>query len=194
MVRFTVVFALVAPLLLTPAASAQDLSKCSEAKGVTSERRAEHHSLTYGSRDMPVQLDCKDLHFMANFVETLHDKNLVIARGDVVFDSGGTRITADRMEFNTRTETGTFYNAYGTASLAGRRDQSTAGTEAADAVFWGEEIHKIGPKKYRLVRGNFTTCVQPTPRWDIGSRSITINLDDYALLRNSVFRVKGVPV
>ena len=181
-------------LFLASTASAQDLSNCSVAKGISSERRGDNHTLTYGSRDIPVQLDCKEMQFMANFVETFDDKNLVIAQGDVVFDAGGTRISADRMEFNLKTKTGTFYNAAGTASMGARPAQSIVGTQAPDAYFWGDEIHKLGPKKYKLVRGNFTTCVQPTPRWDIGSSSITINLDDYALLRNSVFRVKGVPM
>ena len=36
--------------------------------------------------------------------------------------------------------------------------------------------------------------MQPTPRWEIVSGSVTLNLDDYALLSNSIFRVKGVPV
>lgn len=194
MLRFTFLLTFSAPLLLTPSVYAQDLANCSVAKGITNESRGENHSLTYGSPDIPVQLDCKDMQFMANFVETFHDKNLVVAQGDVVFQSGGTRISADRMEFNLKSRTGTFYNASGTASMPGRADQGMVGTQGADAYFWGDEIHKLGPKKYRLVRGNFTTCVQPTPRWDIGSGSITINLDDYALLRNSVFRVKGVPV
>ena len=175
-------------------ASAQDFSNCSVAKGLRSERRGEGHTLFYGSRDIPVQIDCKDMQFMADFIETFNDKNLGVAQGNVVFESGGTRIAADRMEFNFKTKTGVFYKASGTASMAGRADQSTFGTQPPDAYFWGEEIHKLGPKKYRLVRGNFTTCVQPTPRWDIGSGAVTINLDDYALLRNSVFRVKGVPL
>src|SRR5688572_19170712 len=183
MLRRTCLLAFFALVCLAPAASAQDMSNCSVAKGMRTERRGEGHSLTYGSRDVPVQLDCKDMQFMANFVETFHDKDLVIAQGNVVFEAGGTRISADRLEFNIKTRTGTFYKATGTASLGNRADQSP-GTQGADAVFWGDEIHKIGPKKYRLVRGNFTTCVQPTPRWDIGSGSITINLDDYALLRS----------
>ena len=36
--------------------------------------------------------------------------------------------------------------------------------------------------------------MQPTPRWEIVSGSATINLDDYAMLRNAVMRVKDVPV
>src|SRR5688572_13702183 len=194
MLRRTCLLAFFALVCLAPAASAQDMSNCSVAKGMRTERRGEGHSLTYGSQDIPVQLDCKDMQFMANFVETFEDKDLVIAQGDVVFESSGTRISADRMEFNMKTRTGTFYNASGIAAAPGASEPGMAELGAADAYFWGDEIHKLGPKKYRLVRGNFTTCVQPTPRWDIGSGAITINLDDYALLTNSVFRVKGVPV
>jgi hypothetical protein len=197
MLRSVRVLALSAPLLLcfwASNASAQDFSNCNVAKGLRSERRGEGHTLFYGSRDIPVQIDCKDMQFMADFIETFNDKNLAVAQGNVMFESGGTRIAADRMEFNFKTKTGVFYNASGTASMAGRADESMFGTQPPDAYFWGEEIHKLGPKKYRLVRGNFTTCVQPTPRWDIGSSSVTINLDDYALLRNSIFRVKSVPV
>jgi LPS-assembly protein len=36
--------------------------------------------------------------------------------------------------------------------------------------------------------------VQPTPRWDVVTGSATIQLEDYAMLRNAVIRVKDVPV
>jgi LPS-assembly protein len=194
MLRTSLLTAFSILVLVTSMASAQDMSNCSLAQGLRSEQRGENHRLVYGSRDHPVQLDCKDMQFMATFLEIFNDKNLAIAQGDVVFEASGTRIYAERLEFNLKTKTGTFYNASGTASMGNRPQQSMFGTQPADAMFWGEEIHKLGPKKYKLVRGNFTTCVQPTPRWDIGSDAITINLDDYALLTNSVFRVKGVPV
>jgi LPS-assembly protein len=80
------------------------------------------------------------------------------------------------------------------ASLGERVDRSMFGTQEPDAMFRGREIHKLGPKKYKIVDGAFSTCVQPTPRWEVVSGSATINLDDYALLKNSVFRVKGVPL
>ena len=60
--------------------------------------------------------------------------------------------------------------------------------------FYGETIEKLGPRRYRLTRGGFTTCVQPTPRWEVTSGSVTLNLDDYAIARSTVLRVKGVPV
>ena len=41
------------------------------------------------------------------------------------------------------------------------------GTQEPDAYFCGETIEKLGPKTYRITKGGFTTCVQPTPRWEI---------------------------
>ena len=66
-----------------------------------------------------------------------------------------------------------FYNAFGTASLGERVERSFFGTQEPDAMFRGREIHKIGPKKYRIVDGAFTTCVQPTPRWEMVSGTAT---------------------
>ena len=36
--------------------------------------------------------------------------------------------------------------------------------------------------------------MQPAPRWDMAANSITLHLDDYAFLKNAVFRVKNVPL
>ena len=157
-------------------------------------RENQNHSLFMGDVTVPVQIDCDEMQFFADRMEIFHDTDLVMASGHVVFVSGGNRISAERMEFNTRTRTGTFYNADGTATLGDRVDRSMFGTQEPDAYFWGEELQKLGPKKYKITRGGFTTCVQPTPRWAMGSRSITLNLDDYALLTNAVFKVKGVPL
>jgi lipopolysaccharide assembly outer membrane protein LptD (OstA) len=63
-----------------------------------------------------------------------------------------------------------------------------------DVYFYGETIEKIAEDKYRIRHGGFTSCVQPTPRWEVVTRSATINLGDYAVLRNAVMRVKDVPI
>ena len=41
-------------------------------------------------------------------------------------------------------------------------------------------IEKLPKRKYRITKGAFTTCVQPTPRWELTSGSVDITLDDYA--------------
>ncbi|CAN5381548.1 hypothetical protein BH23ACI1_BH23ACI1_02110 [soil metagenome] len=147
-----------------------------------------------GTPDATWQIDCDEMQFFADAMDVYPDQSRIEATGHVLFVSAGNRISAERMEFNTATRTGTFYNASGTISLGDRVDRSLFGTQEPDAYFYGEEVQKLGPKRYRLVRGGFTTCVQPTPRWELVSGSATINLDQYALLRNTVFRVKGVPL
>jgi lipopolysaccharide assembly outer membrane protein LptD (OstA) len=118
------------------------------------------------------------------------------ARGNVLLATATARLSAESVVFNTKSGTGTFYTASGLASLGDRANQekSMFGTLEPDIYFWGERIEKIGPDKYRLHKGGFTTCVQPSPRWDVVSGSATINLGDYAILRNAVMRVKDVPI
>jgi LPS-assembly protein len=118
------------------------------------------------------------------------------AIGNVVFSTPTARIAADSVTFNTKTGLGTFQNANGIAQLGERgvRNESMFGTLEPDVYFYGESIEKIGPDKYRLKKGGFTTCVQPTARWEIVSTSATLNLDDYAMLKNAVVEVKNVPV
>ncbi len=154
----------------------------------------ENHYILEGTIDAPVQINCDEMQLFADHIESFQNEGRVIATGNVLYVSGGNRINAERLEFNTKTRNGTFYMANGTAVLRDKAEPGLFGTQEPDLMFRADEIHKIGPKTYRLVRGNFTTCVQPTPRWELQSRSITLRLDDYALLKNAIFRVKQVPM
>jgi lipopolysaccharide assembly outer membrane protein LptD (OstA) len=120
----------------------------------------------------------------------------LIADGNVVFQTPTAQIAADSVAFNTKTSTGTFTNASGMASLGerGERNRSMFGTLEPDVYFRGATIEKIAADKYRITRGSFTTCVQPTPRWEIVSGTATLRLDHYVMLRNAVVEVKDVPV
>ena len=119
-----------------------------------------------------------------------------VATGNVLLVSKTARLSAERVEFNTKTGRGTFHTASGLASLGPRAllDKSMFGTLEPDIYFYGKTIEKIGEDKFVITDGWFTTCVQPTPRWQIVTGKATINLDDYAMLRNAVVRVKDVPV
>jgi LPS-assembly protein len=185
-------------------ASAQEISGCNkvsllqggEMQSITRDHdgKPERIMVLTGCNSIPVRLDCDQSQFQAEYVEVFQDRNLIVATRNVLFVSTTSRITADRMEFDTRTKTGVFFNAFGQALLGESFERSMFGTQEPEAMFRGREIHKIGPKKYRVVDGAFTTCVQPTPRWELVSGVATVSLDDYALLRNTVLRVKGVPL
>jgi LPS-assembly protein len=187
---FRIVPLIAGMLMAAAAASAQQLSGCEFSKQWTIERISTNHWKLNGA----VEVQCRDSKFYADHVEFFTDTNKLLASGNVVFTSGGSRIAADNMEFDTQKRTGVFYNASGTASLGERADRSMFGTQEPDAYFYGEKLEKLGEDKYRITKGGFTTCVQPTPRWEITSSSVVLNLNDYAVVRNSVLKVKGVPV
>ncbi len=202
--RFSLALICSSALLLAAAspARAQELSGChlvqsqSAQKEVTKdESGAEHtHSVLIGSVTAPVQIDCEDMQFFADHMEIYHEQNRVIGVGHVLFKSGNSQIYAERVEFDTKTRTGTFHDAAGSASLGERVERSFFGTQEPDAYFWGKAIEKLGAKKYRITQGGFTTCVQATPRWEVASGSGTVVLEDHALLKNSLLKVKGVPL
>ena len=132
--------------------------------------------------------------FFADEVDYYLDTNRLVARGNVVFSDAEGRIAANEVDFNAATGTGTFKDASGSMRISSGVDLSDFAGQDPDVYFYGETIERLGPRRYRLTRGAFTTCVQPTPRWELTSKTATINLDDYAYARNMVLKVKGVPV
>ena len=81
-----------------------------------------------------VSVECNDMQFFADEAEIFNDADRVNASGNVLFVTNNNRISADRMEFNTRTRTGTFFVASGIASLENRGiDRSLFGTQEPDA-------------------------------------------------------------
>lgn len=175
-------------------ARAQDLAGCETSKQWRMEQISENHFKLIGA----VEVKCGEQSFSADELEFFTDTDRLIATGNVVFTSGDNRIAADRLEYFTNTKTGVFYNATGTASLQGEgsepREREQFGTQEPDVYFYGEKLEKIGERKYKISKGGFTTCVQPSPRWQLTSGTVLLNLDHYAILTNSLFKVKGVPV
>ena len=144
-----------------------------------------------------------DTKIYADDVMMYTGENKAIATGNVVMAQGDNRISAEHAEFNTETGLGTFFNATGFSTVKPPKTQpSRSGAMAPPPVvgqetvviFFGEKIEKIGPKKYRITNGGFSTCVQPTPRWDLHAGTVLLNVDHYTMLTNAVLRVKGVPM
>jgi LPS-assembly protein len=181
---------------LVPASSAaQGFGDCQRTTQWTIDRVNADHVKLIGQ----VEIDCGEQSFAADEVELFSDTHRLIATGNVVFTSGKNRIAADRLDYNTQTKTGVFTNATGTAVIkdtkAGPPDpRSQFGTQEPDIYFYGKTLEKVGQEKYKITSGGFTTCVQPTPRWQLTSGTVLLNLDSYAFLTNSLFKVKGVPL
>jgi len=137
--------------------------------------------------------------FFADEADYYIDENRLVAKGNVVFADTNGRIAAEEVAFNMNDGTGTFKNASGSMGLGNAaRSTSTIGAfpggQDPDVYFYGDVIEKLAARKYRVHKGAFTTCVQPTPRWQMTTSSAIINLDDYAFARSTVLKVKGFPV
>jgi LPS-assembly protein len=148
-----------------------------------------------------VELVTGDMTIYADDAWYYTDEHRFVATGNVVFAQGQNRITAEKAEFDTNTRLGTFYTAWGVAPVkpppqrsGGFAPPQLSGNQEATVIFFGETIKKVGPKKYEILKGGFTTCLQPTPRWDLLADKITLNIDHYTLMRDAVLSVKGVPM
>ena len=102
------------------------------------------------------------------------------AEGNVILDSGTTRMTAEKVEYNLETETGVFYQARGYAEPS--------------FFFEAAEVRKVDKDRYLLVDATFTTCTQPVPYWSLRVSRGTIHLNNYAYLHQVSFRADRVPI
>jgi LPS-assembly protein len=150
-----------------------------------------------------VELTMDDTTLFADEAWYFAEEKRAVAAGNVTYIQGNNRISADRAEMDTETRLGVFYNAFGLASIQPQRPSAPpiGGFVApqltgqdTDVIFFGETVEKIGPKKYKIRNGGFTTCVQPSPRWNLHAGEVVLNIDSYTLLKNAVFNVKDVPL
>ncbi|MGE3956772.1 MAG: LPS-assembly protein LptD [Vicinamibacterales bacterium] len=202
MLRLILSLAVLTASLAMPApASAQQVSVpgFDRLAAYTYEKVGDKHYVFKGS----VELEKGDSSIYADSVEYFEDEERVIAIGNVVVTQGQNRIAADRADFNTRTQLGTFRQASGIATVRqGRQAAPIAGGIAVpqmvgqenDVYYFGETVEKLGPKKYKITNGGFSTCVQPTPRWDLTADTIILSIDHYTLLKQALLNVKGVPM
>jgi len=127
-----------------------------------------------------VDIHYGDLRLQADSVRYLPATKDCYAEGNVILDSGSTRITARRVEYNLDTEMGTFYDARGYAEPS--------------FYFEASQVQKIEEDRYLIVDARFTTCTQPIPYWSFKVARGTIHLDNYAYLHHVSFRVEKMPI
>lgn len=206
MVRVILYFCVVCLFVAAPAAARQEadpppaagqqpsglsiLAAALEARGGLQEVSANHWRIV-NRVDIPIG---QGIRIFADEVDLFLDTGQLVAQGNVSFTNPEGLVSAERLEYNFDDGTATFDQAVGIVSLGPLADRAAFGNQDPDVYFYGDKIEKLGPKKYRITRGGFSTCVQPTPRWEVTSKSIVINLDDYAMARATTLRVKGVPL
>jgi len=140
-----------------------------------------------------VEMTQGNMKFYADRVEYHVATRRMVATGNVLLIEPDHQIAADKADFDPNTRLGTFYNARGFAKLGTSPEVVTSGPIDPDVQFYGETLEKVSDDTYVITNGGFTSCVQASPRWQMTSGSLRLRVDHYALLRNMMLKVKGVP-
>ncbi len=103
------------------------------------------------------------------------------AKGNVVMTAEqGTRFQADSAQFNMKAEKGRLFNVAG---------------KLGDLYYiTGEEVTKLSKNHYTAQDATLTTCTGEIPDWRIDVADADMILDDRALFKGGVFRIKGIPI
>ena len=135
---------------------------------------------------------CEDMHLESRSRWKVFERPSVGATGTCCSSRPPTALPPIGWSSTPRTRTGMFYNAAGTVTLRENRGRrQTVRHAGTGAMFRGEEIHKLGPDTYKIVKRPLHDLRAADPALGDGRRSVTLKLDDHALLKNAVLRVKG---
>jgi LPS-assembly protein len=127
-----------------------------------------------------VEVHYKTIKLFADRIELDTETKDVFAEGHVVIQTPGDVISVENIQFNLDSQLGTLQNVFG-------RSQPNLFYEA-------EMVEKTSEDTYRLIKGNFTSCSQPTPRWLFSFSRANLKKADHVEMWNSVVRVKKVPI
>jgi len=106
-------------------------------------------------------------------------KRRLVAEGNVVFIRGVERLSGDRVEMD-ESGRGFFENAVGFVEPG--------------VFIEGRRVERVDDDTYRVEGGKFTSCGQPNPRWSFSATNARVEVDDKVVAKNSVLKVKGIPV
>jgi lipopolysaccharide assembly outer membrane protein LptD (OstA) len=131
-----------------------------------------------------VRLIQQDKRLSADWISFSRQGNRGVASGSVVYSDGVDTVYANFVEFNLTTLQGVLFLAH--FDDAGRSFRME-----------GEEIVKTGDQTYTFEQGAFTTCRCPEDErepWQIRASSAELELEGYAVARNTTINILGVPI
>jgi len=127
-----------------------------------------------------VEVRYGDILLFADRVEYDLETKDVLAEGNVVAQSAGEVIRAERARFNLETGRGTVEKA--------------SGMIPPSVLFEAEELEREQADLYTLKKARLTACTQPNPRWSFGLSRAKIRTGDHVAMWDAVVRVKGLPL
>lgn len=141
-----------------------------------------------------VRIEMPDLTLTADEIDYNEESGEAEARGNVHYISHARQeeLWASRVEYNFNTERGKFYEVRGVSAV---KVDYRPGVLATNNPFYfeGKWADKLGAR-YILHQGTITNCKIPRPWWTLRGPTFDIIPNQRAIARNSVFRVRAVPI
>ena len=141
-----------------------------------------------------VRLEGKALLARADQMEYDEETHELVASGNVYYHGfeKNEQIWCDRMEYNTETQKGKFYEVRGESmpKTVVRRNILTGNSPFHFEGKWAERMGD----KYVLHDGWITNCKMPTPWWKLRGPKFDIVLNDRAVAYRSKFLLRKVPI
>jgi LPS-assembly protein len=139
-------------------------------------------------------VETTEMILRADEIDYDSQKGYAEARGNVRFDhfAGGEHLEADRVEYDLKNESGMYYNVRGSspAKIEARPGVLTTTSPFSFQARWAERIKN----RYILHEGFITNCKLPKPWWILRGSEFDVIPGDRAIARNSVFRLRKVPL
>lgn len=117
---------------------------------------------------------------LADDVTYSQSSQTVTATGNVVIQFEANQVSGDSVMMNLDTGYAMIDNARGYFE--------------PDVILEASKLERIGEQTFKLSKGKFTTCTQPTPYWSFSVHSAIIHIGSYARMTNAAFRFGKVPV
>ena len=105
----------------------------------------------------------------------------VAATGHVKFTDGQDILTCTHMRLNLLTHLGTIYNG-------------TMKTKKGNYRITAERAERLGPERYRVYNGTFTTCNGKKPAWQFKANRMDVTVEGFAVARGAKFYAGGIPI
>src|SRR3954454_17200892 len=135
-----------------------------------------------------------DMVISADEIQYNSDTNWAHAQGHVHLEHfvTGDKINADRAEYNLKTQSGKFYLVDGTApsKIVASPTVLTTTNPFYFQAQWAERIKD----RYILHEGFLTDCTVKKPWWTFEAPVFDVIPGQRAIARNTVFRLRGVPI
>ncbi|HVJ04546.1 MAG TPA: LPS assembly protein LptD [Candidatus Saccharimonadales bacterium] len=179
-----------------PASSSRPVSGAwLPAQEVTIKARQQEKQGDIYKLDEDVEISFQSYLLRADHVTYNADSGAVEATGRVVFDGGphDAHLTAGHANYNVKTETGTFYDVFGTFGAV-VRGRTVVLTTSNPFVIAGKEVRKVDRDRYIVLHGSITSCAEQNPTWTFNAEKIDVVAGEDAKLYHSTFRLLKLPV